>query len=132
MKTTALLGCAILGCVLAAGNGWGQAVRSPGASSASGRFEDAISIGGNYQNYIFGIIQKIGKNELVLDKTRFGNHQVFKLKRNTKFIQNGKRSSLSQLKVGEMVWVDAKLKKKTQEKIAKKVVTGLASTGRPH
>ncbi len=131
MKTRALFACGILGCVLVAGNGWAQVIQSPNAPDASGRLENAISIGGNYQNYIYGVIKKIDKNELILDKTSYGNDQAFKLQHNTKFIRDGKRSSLAKLKVGDMVWIDAKLKKKTEEKIARKVITGVASTGRP-
>jgi len=131
MKKSAILACGILGCVLAAGNGWTQVVQSPNAPDASGRIENAISIGGNYQNYIYGVIKKIKKDELILDKTRYGNDQVFKLQHSTKFIENGKPSSLAKLKTGDMVWIDAKLKKKTEEKIARKVLTGVASTGAP-
>ena len=131
MKKSAILACGILGCVLAAGKGWTQVVQSPNAPDASGRIENAISVGGNYQNYIYGVIKKIKKDELILDKTRFGDDQVFKLQHSTKFIENGKPSSLAKLKTGDMVWIDAKLKKKTEEKIARKVITGVASTGGP-
>ncbi len=115
----------ILGCVLAAGAGWAQLVQSPNAPGATGRLEDAISVAGKYQNYVYGVVKKIGKDNIVLDKTRFGNDQVFKLEHKTKFIDNGKSSTLAKLKVGDMVWVDAKMKKKTNEKIARKVITGV-------
>jgi hypothetical protein len=131
MKKSAILACGILGCVLAAGNGWAQVVQSPNAPDASGRLENAISLGGKYQNYIYGVVKKIRKDELVLDKTVYGDNQIFKLEHNTKFIQNGKHSSLAELKIGDMVWIDAKIKKKTDEKIARKVVTGVAATGAP-
>lgn len=131
MKRIIILGWGMLFCVLCAGNGWAQVVQSPNAPDASDRLENAISIGGNYQNYIYGVIKKIKKNELVLNKTSYGNNQVFKLQHNTKYIRNGKRGSLAELKVGDMVWIDAKLKKKTHEKIAKKVITGVAATGAP-
>jgi hypothetical protein len=127
MKTegiSVLIYC-LLGFVLATGAGWAQIVQSPNAPTATGRLEDAISVAGKYQNYIYGVIRKIQKDELVLDKTRFGNDQVFRLEHNTKFVHNGKRSTLADLKVGDMVWIDAKIKKKTDEKIARKVITGV-------
>lgn len=102
-----------------------QTVQSPDAPSATGRLENAISLAGKYQNYIYGVIKKIGKDEIILDKTRFGDDQVFKLDRKTRIVDNGKPSNLASLKAGDMVWIDAKLKKKTEEKIAKKVITGV-------
>jgi hypothetical protein len=114
-----------LGCLLTAGTAWTQTVQSPEAPGATNRLEDAISVAGNYQNYIYGVVKKIESDQIVLDKTRFGDDQVFKLVHNTKFIDNGKRGKLAELKVGDMVWVDAKIKKKTNEKIVRKVITGV-------
>ena len=131
MKKHGILAWGILACILAGGNGWAQIVQAPEAPGARGRIENAISLGGKYQNYIYGVVKKIKKDELILDKTVYGNDQVFKLQHDTKFIQNGKRSSLAQLKIGDMVWIDAKIKKKTDEKLARKVVTGVAATGAP-
>lgn len=131
MKKETIIACGILGCILAAGNGWAQVYQSPNTPGASGQLENAISLGANYQDYIYGVIKTIKKHELILDKTRYGNNQVFKLQHSTKFIANGKRSSLAKLKIGDMVWIDAKLKKKANEMIARKVITGLASTGGP-
>ncbi|MEJ2007225.1 MAG: hypothetical protein P8Z30_03570 [Acidobacteriota bacterium] len=107
------------------GTGWAQLVQSPNAPGATGRLENAISLAGKYQNYVYGVIKKIGKDQLILDKTRFGDDQVFKLQHKTKFIHNGKHSTLAELKVGDMVWVDAKLNKKKHEKFARKVITGV-------
>lgn len=117
--------CCCLCSMLTAGLAWTQVYQSPESPSAAGRLEDAISVAGKYQNYIYGVVKKIGKNKLILDKTRFGNGQVFKLDHKTKYIDNGKRSTLASLKVGDMVWVDAKIKKKTDDKIAKKVIKGV-------
>lgn len=124
-KAINLLIYGLVGSALTAGAGWAQVVQSPNAPSATGRLENAISVAGKYQNYIYGVIKEIGKDQIVLDKTRFGNDQVFKLERKTKFIDNGKRSTLAHLKVGDMVWIDAKMKKKINEKIARKVITGV-------
>lgn len=110
---------------LAVSTAQAQTVQSINAPSATGRWENAISVAGKYQNYIYGVVKKIEKHQIILNKTRFGNNQVFKLERKTKFLDNGKHSTLASLKVGDMVWVDAKIKKKTGEKIARKVITGV-------
>jgi hypothetical protein len=119
---------ALLGLALAAGPTGAQVYRSTDSPGAAGRLENAISVGGKYQNYIYGVVKKIGKDQIILDKTRFGDDQVFKLEHKTSFVDNGKRSTLAQLKVGDMVWIDAKINKKTNEKTAKKVVTGVGPT----
>ena len=129
MKSCGILACAMLACLLTAGSGRAQIVQSPDAPGPRGRLENSISMGGKYQDYIYGVAKEIKKDELILDKTVYGDGQTFKLQRNTKFIHNKKPSSLAQLKVGDMVWIDAKLKKKTDEKIARKVITGVGSTG---
>ena len=124
-KGISILVLGLLGCVLANGTGWAHTVQGPETPGATDRLENAISVAGKYQNYIYGVVKEIGKDQIILDKTRFGDDQVFKLERNTKFVDNGKRGKLEDLKVGDMVWMDAKLKKKTDEKIARKVITGV-------
>jgi|YelNatPaOPRAMG01_1025707.scaffolds.fasta_scaffold148320_2 hypothetical protein len=114
-----------MGCILAAGTATAQVIQSPEAPDATGRLENAISTAGKYQSYVYGVVKEIGKNQIVLDKTRFGNDQVFKLERKTRFVDNGKPGKLAELKVGDMVWIDAKIKKKTDEKIARKVIKGV-------
>jgi hypothetical protein len=117
--------CCFLGAMLTAGLAWAQVYQAPGSPGAAGDLEDAISVAGKYQNYIYGVVKKIRKHELIVDNTRFGNGQVFRLDHKTKYIDNGKRSTLANLKVGDMVWIDAKIKKKTDEKIARKVIKGV-------
>jgi len=129
MKRTGVMGCVLLGGILAAGTGQAQVVQSPQEPGAAGRIENGISTAGKYQNYIYGVVKKIGKDEIVLDKTRFGDNQPFKLEHGTKFVRNGKNSSLAEVKIGDMAWVDAKTKKKSEEMIAKKVITGVVATG---
>ena len=73
----------------------------------------------------------VGFKELLLDKTEFGDSQVFLLEPKTRFIHDGKPSKRADLKVGDMVFVDAKKNKKTGEMIAKKVVTGVNPTSLP-
>ena len=115
--------------LLVAAIGSAQVVQSPNAPGPTRRWENAISLAGKYQNYVYGVIKKIGKKELILDKTSFGNDQAFRLQHNTKFVHNGKRSKLAELKVGDMVWVDAKMNKKKHEEIARKVITGVGPKG---
>jgi hypothetical protein len=122
--TMVLIYCVFAG-TLAAGQVWAQVYQSTDSPGAAGRLEDGISVAGKYQNYIYGVVKKIGKDQIILDKTLFGDGQVFKLERNTRFVDNGKRSTKANLKVGDMVWIDANIKKKTNEKIARKVVTGV-------
>ena len=119
-----ILCCSMEG-MLAAGLAQAQVYQAPQSPGAAGRLENAISVAGKYQNYIYGVVKKIGKDEIILDNTRFGNGQVFKLEHKTKYVDNGKPSTRTSLKVGDMVWIDAKIKKKTEEKIAKKVITGV-------
>jgi len=123
--TNLLIYCVFSG-TLAAGQVWAQVYQSTESPGAADRLENAISVAGKYQNYIYGVVKKIGKDQIILDKTVFGDGQVFKLERNTRFVDNGKRSTKANLKVGDMVWIDAKIKKKTDEKIARKVVTGVS------
>ncbi|HET9177025.1 MAG TPA: hypothetical protein VFQ24_01555 [Terriglobia bacterium] len=116
---------ALLGGTMVAGPAWTQVYQSPDSPGAAGRLENAISVGGKYQNYIYGVVKKIGKDQIILDKTRYGDDQMFKLEPKTKFFDNGKRSTLAAFKAGDMVWVDAKINKKTNDKTAKQVITGI-------
>lgn len=92
------------------------------------RFGDPTSTARGFQNFKYGVIKKIGKSVLVLDKTEFGDDQEFTLSPKTKFIQDGKPSSLERLKVGDKVWIDLKKDKKKGIFIAQKVVTGVGPT----
>jgi hypothetical protein len=100
-------------------------------TAGKARFGDPTSTARIYQDYLYGVIKNIDANAMVLEKTKFGIDQTFKFDRKVKFIQDGKPSSLDQLKVGDKVWVDVKKDKKTGELIAKKVVTGMAVTQAP-
>lgn len=80
--------------------------------------------GGIYQDFIYGVIKAMNKDELVLTKTNAGVDQTFKLNKKTKYIHDGKNSSVESLKLGEQVWVDVKKDKKTGDFNARKVVTG--------
>ncbi len=128
MDIWAILLSAALSCLLFASNGFAQ--KDPSKPDTA-RFGNPTATGRTLQGYIYGVVKKIGAQELVLDKTEFGDEQTFRLESKTKFIHDQKNSSLAKLKVGEQVWVDMKKDKKTGEMVAKKVVTGVAPTQAP-
>jgi len=66
-----------------------------------------------------------------LSKTKYGIDQSFKLTKKTKFLRNGKASSIDDLKVGEGVYVDIDTSKKTGDLITKKVVSGVDTPSIP-
>ena len=80
-----------------------------------------------FQDYLYGVVKSISKTEMVLDKTALGDEQVFFLSPKTKYIQDGKPSSLENLKVGDKVWVDRK-KNKAGDMLARRVITGVEPT----
>ena len=93
-----------------------------------GRFGNPTATARIYQGYLYGVIKKIDKQDIVLDKTEFGVPQTIKLDKKTKFVHNGKAGTIAQLKTGEDVYVDVKKNKKTGEMLAKKVLTGIDVT----
>ena len=95
----------------------------PKASNA--RFGDPTSTARMYQGFLYGVVKELNEKEMVLTKTKFGTDQTFKFEKKTKFIRDGKTSSLDQFKVGDEVWVDVQKDKKTDDLTAKKVVTGI-------
>jgi hypothetical protein len=126
-----VIGMAVLaGSVVLAGTARAQN-QSNAPDAPHSRFGNPTSIARIYQTYIFGVVKKVEKSDLILDKTKFGNEQYFKLNKDTKFIRNGKPSHAVLLKPGEMVWIDMKRDKKSGDMIAKKVVVGVAPTGGP-
>ena len=97
----------------------------------NGRFGDPAGFAIRYQDYLYGVIVKIGKHSLVLNKTKFGTPQTIILDQKTRFIRNGKRSSASHLTTGEPIYIDVKTGKKTGTIVAKKVISGIGATGAP-
>ncbi len=95
---------------------------------STARFGDPSSTARTLQDYLYGVIKKIDSKEVVLTKTKYGLDQTVLLEPKTKYIHDGKPSTIGRLKVGEQVWVDVKQEKKSGEMIAKKVVTGVAFT----
>ena len=99
-----------------AGGGYGAlGVPSTGTDTAGNKFED----------YIYGVVKGLNKDAVVLTKTKSGTDQTFKFNKKTKFIRDGKDSSLKALKLGDEVWVDSDTDKKTGDLIARKVITGV-------
>jgi hypothetical protein len=99
--------------------------------TGTARFGDPTGTAHHLQNYIYGVVKKIGKDQVVLDKTEFGDDQPFKLEPKTKYVRDGKPGKLDDFKVGEKVFVQMKKDKKTGDMIAKTVVTGVASEALP-
>lgn len=107
-----------------AATGFSQGTKPP-AKPETGRFGDPTGIARKYQTYLYGVIKKISKDELILEKTRFGVDTTIKLLSKTKYVSDEKPSTFDQLKVGEQVYVDVKTDKKTGDLSAKKVVSGI-------
>lgn len=111
------------GVLTVAATGYAQGTR-PVEKTPTGRFGDPTGIARQYQSYISGVIKKINKEEMVLEKTRFGVDTTIKLPAKTKYVHNQKPGKFEDLKVGDQVFVDVKTDKKTGEMSAKKVVSG--------
>ncbi len=111
---------------LASPAAWAQANAPKEPETA--RFGNPTSIARQYQSFLYGVIKKIGKDELVLTKTKFGIDTTVQLNEKTKYIHDNKPSKLAQLKVGDQVYVDVKTEKKTGDMTAKKVVSGVMPT----
>jgi len=92
------------------------------------RFGNPTGAARTLEGYIYGVVKKVGTDELILDKPEFGDEQLFKLEAKTKYIHDGKPSALGKLKVGDEVWLDVKRDKKTGDMTAVKVVTGIEPT----
>jgi hypothetical protein len=94
-------------------------------TSSTGRFGDASSVAIMYRDYMYGVIKEVKPSELTLTQTKFGVDETFKLNKKTKFIQDGKASSLDKLNVGDRIYIDADTDKKTGVRTAKKVISGV-------
>ncbi len=97
------------------------------AKPNNARFGDPTSIGRKHQDDLYGMVKEIKDKEIVLDKTKFGVDQTILLESKTKFVRDGKVSSLAQLKVGDLVYVSVKTNKKTGEMTAKRVTSGVTA-----
>jgi hypothetical protein len=124
MKLRKVLLLFIVGLLFATAAGYAQGTKPP-EQTPTGRFGNPTGIARQYQSYISGVIKKVGKDEIVLEKTRFGVDTSIKLNVKTKYVQNEKPGKLDDLKAGDLVFVDVKKDKKTGEMSAKKVVSGI-------
>jgi hypothetical protein len=88
------------------------------------RSEGHGTAGGKYQGFAYGVVKALNKDAIVLTKTNAGVDQTFKLNKKTKFLHDGKSSSLASVQVGDKVWVDGAADKKTGDLIARKVESG--------
>jgi len=103
-----------------------------GGHAAAGGEETPLTVrstgmgtaGDKYAGFHYGVVKSIGGNEIVLTKTDAGLDETFKLNKKTKFIHDGESSSPDSVKVGDKVWIDAHLDKKSGDSIARKVVSG--------
>jgi|SRR5579862_4375276 len=93
--------------------------------SSTGRFGDPSTVAIKYRDYLFGIVKQVDANEVILTKTKFGVDQPFKFTKKTKFFLDGKPSSVDKVKVGDGIYVDVDVDKKTGDQLAKKVVCGV-------
>jgi hypothetical protein len=80
--------------------------------------------GNKYADFRYGVVKSMSPSEMVLTKTASGLDEAYKLNKKTKFIHDGKGSSPDSVRVGDKVWVDAHLDKKTGDSIARKVLSG--------
>jgi hypothetical protein len=85
---------------------------------------NADTAGAKYQGYRYGVVKSLNKDAMVLTKTDAGVDETFKFNKKTKFLHDGKASSLDAVKLGDKVWVDASQDKKTGDLIARKVLSG--------
>lgn len=85
----------------------------------------APNAGSKYQDYVCGVIKDVSKDEVVLTKTQLGSDQSFRFNKKTKFVLDGKGSSLGSLHLGDRVWVDFDEDKKSGEMFARKVIGGV-------
>ena len=125
MKPRIVLLTVVLSVLAIPGMSLGQHHETPKPETA--RFGDPTSTARAYQDYLYGVIKNLDKNELVLDKTKFGIDQSVKLDAKTKYHRDGKPSSWDRLAVGDQVWVDVKTDRKSGEMTAKKVLTGVVA-----
>jgi len=106
--------------------------QEPSTAPGNGRFGNPDeSTSQVFKDYLYGVIKSIDANEIVLDKTKFGFDQTYKLDAKVKVVRDGKPSSRDTLKVGEPVYVQVKKGKKTGDQIAKKVLVGVVASKLP-
>jgi len=81
--------------------------------------------GSKYKEMVCGVVKDVSKDEVVLAKTQMGDDESFRLSKKTKFVLDGKESSLESVHTGDRVWVAFDEDKKTGEMFARKVINGV-------
>ncbi len=108
---------------------WGQdsapLTTSDPPKQETARFGNPTSTARAYQHLKLGVIKEIKSDELVLDKTPYGDGQSFKVTPSTKFYHDSKKADLSMLKVGDQVFVQVKTNKKTGDLVVEVVAWGV-------
>lgn len=94
---------------------------------SNARFGDSSSTARQLQDLFYGVIKSLDKQEMVLEKTKFGIDQTIVLTGKTKFVRDGQASSLDILKVGDQVWIRTKNDKKTGDMLAQVVLSGVVA-----
>jgi len=123
---SAVLLLAMVGFVVpAAAQKGGRSTNTDPETTPMGVQHTGPNAGSKYADYLYGVIKELNKDEMVLTKTKMGAEQTFKFTKKTKFVHDGKGSTLEALKLGDEVWVDANQDKKTGDFIVRKVVTGV-------
>jgi len=128
MKRRIILGSFVIGLMGFAGTAIAQRGKGSSASPEStpmGVPHMGATAGDNFQDFLLGVVKDVSKDELVLTKTQAGTDQYFKFTKKTKFVLDGKSSSLESVHTGDKVWVDVYEDKKTGELFARKVVAGV-------
>lgn len=101
----------------------GQLTKDP--DQTHGRFGDPTTVAPNLQGYLYGVVKGKSADSITLDKTKFGVDKEIKLDKKTKFVRDGKSSRLSEIQIGDPVYVAAKTDKKTGDMTAKKILSGI-------
>jgi hypothetical protein len=94
-------------------------------STTFGIQHNTPNAGAKYQNYVFGVVKELNKEGVVLTKTVSGEDRTFKFNKKTKFLLDGKDSTIESVHVGDKIWVDMDEDKKTGDLLAHKVVAGV-------
>lgn len=89
------------------------------------RFGNPTATVRELQNLFYGVIKSLDKDQMVLEKTKFGTDQTIKLNAKTKYIHDGEPGDKDNLKVGEQVWLKVKTEKKTRDMVALRVYSGV-------
>lgn len=103
---------------------WAQRADDLPGPPQNGRFGDPTLTDRNLQNFVYGVIKNIGSNEIVCDKTEFGDNQPFLIDKKTKYVRDGQSSTSSDLKIGDKTWVKIRKDKKSGNLTALVVITG--------